>query len=42
MLKQFFSNLIKNDGEYFAFCIRNLIKEDVDLIRKYIKVKINV
>lgn len=39
MLKLFFVDFIKNDSEYFVFCLRNLIKEDVTLLKKYVKIK---
>lgn len=41
MLKQFFNDLIKNDVEYFKFCLKHLLKEDVQLLSKHIKVKFN-
>ncbi|CAD8159758.1 unnamed protein product [Paramecium octaurelia] len=36
-LKEFFTNLQKNDQEYFKFCLRHLLKEDILLLQKHIK-----
>jgi hypothetical protein len=29
MLKEFFNSLIKSDPEYFKFCLKHLLKDDV-------------
>ncbi|CAD8134500.1 unnamed protein product [Paramecium pentaurelia] len=36
-LKEFFQNLVKNDPDYLKFCLKNLLKEDINLLQKYIK-----
>jgi len=39
ILKNFFNELAKKDPEYFAICLKNLLKEDIALLQKYIKIK---
>ncbi|EAR93623.2 importin-beta amine-terminal domain protein (macronuclear) [Tetrahymena thermophila SB210] len=39
MLKQFFNDLAKNDPKYFAQCLKHLLKEDINLLQKYINLK---
>lgn len=39
MLKKFFSDLAKSDPKYFAECLKNLLKADVDLLSKYVSLK---
>ncbi len=39
ILKNFFNDLAKNDPEYFHVCLKNLLKEDIALLQKYIKIK---
>lgn len=39
MLKEFLGDLVKNDLDYFKFCLKHLLKEDVSLLTKHIKLK---
>ncbi|KAL4481460.1 hypothetical protein ABPG74_007549 [Tetrahymena malaccensis] len=39
MLKQFFNDLAKNDPKYFAQCLKHLLKEDINILQKYINLK---
>lgn len=39
MLRNFFNEFGKKEGEYFFFCLKHLLKEDVSLLQKYIKIK---
>lgn len=41
MLKEFFNSLVKNDLEYFKFCLKHLLKDDVSLLTKHIKIKVH-
>lgn len=39
MLKKFFNDLAKTDPKYFAECLKHLLKEDINLLSKYISLK---
>ena len=39
MLKDFFESLTIQHAEYLRFCLKHLLKEDVALFNKYVKIK---
>jgi hypothetical protein len=41
MLKDFFNEMVRNDLDYFKFCLKHLLKEDVHLLTKHIKLKVH-
>ena len=41
LLKDFFIRVSRNDPDYFNICLKNMLKEDVALLQKYIKFKFN-
>jgi len=38
-LKKFFSHLAKNDNEYLRGCLKGLLKEDLALLHKHVKLR---
>lgn len=41
MLKEFLTQMVKNDLDYLKFCLKHLLKEDVLLLTKHIKLKLH-
>lgn len=41
MLKDFFNELVRTDLDYFKFCLKHLLKEDLNLLTKHIKLKVH-
>jgi hypothetical protein len=39
MLKEFFATVAKEDPEYFGFCVKHLLPEDVKLVQHYSQLK---
>lgn len=40
MLKSFFTHLVQSEKDYFLVCLKHLLPKDLDLLKKYLNIKI--